>query len=425
MEPDITWFTASRVGMFVHFGLYSSLGRHEWVRSFEKMSAEEYEAHVTYFDPDLFDADELVASALRFGAKYLVFTTKHHDGFALWDTKVSDFSSAKVCGRDIIRELVDAAAKTDLDVGFYHSVIDWHHPDFLVDCFHPDRERGIDELNAGRDMARYREYLHAQVRELLTGYGPIKALFYDFTYPDGRDGLPGKGSKDWDAEALMALTRELQPGIVVNNRLGIDGDYVTPEQVQPTEPITRDGQPVVWEACQTINGSWGYHRDNFDFKAPELVTRMIIESCAAGGNIIFNVGPDGRGAIPRTDQQLIATVGEWMWLHGRSIYGAGYSAFPVPKNCLLTQRGDRLYVHVLSWPMGHLHLPGLAGKVSYAQLLNDASELQLENLSGADASHDHMRPQGQSDDTVSIKLPIRRPDVLVPVIELFLTADPA
>ena len=421
-SPDTGWFIEARFGLFVHFGLYSIVGRHEWVRSYEEIGDEEYRRYVEFFEPDQFDARALAKLARSTGMKYVVLTTKHHEGFCLWDSKLTDFTATRRTGRDLIAEFVEAVRAEGLKVGFYHSLIDWSHPDFTIDYIHPLRgAEDVEALNAPRDMGRYRAYLHSQVRELLTGYGQIDLMFYDFTYPDARDGFEGKGPEAWDAEALLALTRELQPGIIVNNRLGLPGDYMTPEQYQPERPLLENGVEVVWEACQTVNGSWGYHRDNHDAKDPGLLLRMLIQSVSANGNVILNVGPNGRGRVEPSDRAIFEKIGEWMELHADSIHGAGASSYTPPHNGLYTQRGNRLYLHLLSWPMTHVHLPGLAGKVRHARLLNDGAELKTTVLDQAAPEHIHLAPERQPEGTLTVTLPIRQPDgVLVPVIELFL-----
>ncbi len=243
-------------------------------------------------------------------------------------------------------------------------------------------------------------------------------MFYDFTYPHERGGLPGKGPDAWDSEGLLALTRELQPGIVVNNRLGIPGDYVTPEQYQPDRPFE-----TLWEACQTLNGSWGYDRDNLEYKDPALLARMLVQSVAAGGNMLLNVGPTGRGGLDRRTRAILGDLAGWMDEHGRAIHGAGPAACSPPPNVVYTQRGDRLYAHVFTWPLRHLHLPGLAGAVSYAQLLHDGSEVPLSVLDTAPPPHANLAPPPQPAGTLTLTLPITRPDVLVPVVELFLSSQ--
>src|SRR5690606_16114376 len=264
-----SWFTHDRFGMFVHWGLYALPARHEWVKSLELTPEADYDRYLARFEADLFDPAGWARAAREAGMRYVVLTTKHHDGFCLWDSDLTDHTSVHTpFGRDAVAELVEAVRAEGLRVGFYHSLLDWPHPDYVVDGHHPRRGDDVEALNAGRDMARYRAYLHGQVRELLTRYGRIDYLFFDFTFPEERNGLPGKGPEDWGAEELLATVRELQPCIVVNDRVGLPGDVATPEQHQPSGQVLVDGEPVVWEACQTINGSWGYHRDNHDHKAP-------------------------------------------------------------------------------------------------------------------------------------------------------------
>jgi alpha-L-fucosidase len=431
-EPATTvheWFTEARFGLFVHFGLYSVAARHEWVMTYEKMPTHDYERYAEVFDPDLFDARALVGAAKDAGMGYVVLTTKHHDGFALWDTALSDYSSARTCGRDLVAEVVEAARAEGLRVGFYHSLIDWHHPDFTIDYHHPRRDDpDAREQNVVRDMARYREYLHGQVRELLTGYGQVDYLFFDFTYAEDVDGWRGKYPEDWDAERLLAMVRELQPGIVVNDRLGIPADLVTPEQYQPDEPMRdADGRPVVWEACQTLNGSWGYDRDNHGFKSPDLLVRMLVDTVSKGGNLLLNVGPDGRGALAERDAATLGEIGAWMRLHRRSVVGAGPVSEDIakavgahlPPGTVLTQRGDRLYLHLFAWPFGHVHLRGLADLVRHVQLLHDGSEIRSTRIA-ADQQAWNTTPGGQPPGTLTLTLPTVRPSVQVPVIEIFL-----
>lgn len=418
MTADTSWFEAARFGLFIHWGLYALPARHEWVKSRERLTDEQYQRYFDHFDPDLFDPREWARTAKRAGMRYAVLTTKHHDGFCLWDSALTEYKVTNTPhGTDVVAAYVDAFRAEGLRIGFYHSLIDWHHPQFTIDHMHPQRDD--QELRAAdRNMAEYADYLHGQVRELLTGYGPVDYLFFDFTY---RDTEPErKGPAEWQSEKLLALVRDLQPGILVNDRLGIPGDFVTPEQVQPTGQLTRDGAPVLWEACQTLNGSWGYHRDNHDDKSPDLLVRMLVDGVAKGGNMLLNVGPNGRGTFGPRAEATLAAIGEWLDLHGRSIYGCGVSSYQPPPDCRYTQRGDRMYLHVFAWPHWQLHLPGLAGKVRYAQLLHDASEVPMEVIA-PDAEPLLVHAGGQGADVLTIELPAQRPDVLVPVVELFLT----
>jgi alpha-L-fucosidase len=424
----LDWFIAARFGMFVHWGLYALPARHEWVMSREGIALGDYERYLRYFDPDLYDPREWARAAADAGMRYMVLTTKHHEGFCLWDTKLTDYSvMATPYGEDLIAPFVEAVRSAGLRVGLYHSLLDWHHPDFAVDGFHPLRNRSdVADLNADRDANRYRAYLHGQVRELLTGYGKIDYLFMDFSYEDGMipesSALPGKGPAAWGSAELLAMIRELQPGIVVNDRLGIPGDFVTPEQYQPAGPMAANGKPIPWEACQTLNGSWGYDRDNLDYKSVDLLVRMLVDGVSKDGNMLLNVGPTARGNFDPRAIASLRGVGAWMQLHGRSIYGAGPSTFSPPPDARYTQRGDRLYLHLFAWPFQHVHLPGLAGKVDYAQLLNDASEVGLVSLPpGTQAGTIH--PGGQPEGTLTLKLPVQRPDVALPVIELFLSPE--
>ena len=239
----LSWWTHDRFGMFIHFGLYAIPARGEWCKMTETISEEKYDEYFRSFDPKLLDARDWARRAKAAGMKYAVLTTKHHDGFCLWDSKFTDYKATKTpLGRDIVREYVNAFRAEGLRVGFYYSLLDWHHPDFVIDNSHPRRpkmakrwefygssDKDYPELNEGRDMAKYRQYMKDQIRELLTNYGQIDILWMDFTYP----GDHGKTCQDWDSEGLLRLVRSLQPQIIVNNRLGLydtaDGwDFVTP-----------------------------------------------------------------------------------------------------------------------------------------------------------------------------------------------------
>lgn len=424
------WFTEDRFGMFVHWGLYSLAARHEWVKYREEISTAGYQKYFDHFDPDLYDPREWAAAAKKAGMKYVVLTTKHHDGFCLWDSALTDYKASNTpYGKDLLAPYVAALREAGLKVGFYHSVIDWHHPDFAIDGNHSERNNpAAAELNKTRDGAKYREYLHGQVRELLSNYGQIDYLFFDFSYPtvggtaSAGTKFPGKGRKDWGSEELMGMIRELQPGIVVNDRLDYPGDFVTPEQYQPAGAMFSGGKEVPWEACQTLNGSWGYDRDNLDYKSADLLVRMLIDGVSKGGNLLLNVGPTARGEIDSRAHDALDGMGEWMRVHSRSIYGAGAADALAPLDARYTRRGNRLYLHLFAWPFQFVHLPGLAGKVKYAQLLNDASEVAMMVLEpGQEAGH--MTPAGQDAGTLTLKLPVQRPNVAVPVIELFLNEE--
>jgi alpha-L-fucosidase len=365
--------------------------------------------------------------------KYMVVTSKHHDGFCLWDSQLTDYKATNTpAGRDVLKPMVEVFREKGLRVGFYHSLLDWHHPDFLIDDMHPLRNHpDREKLNEGRDQSKYTEYLHGQARELLTELGRIDLLFYDFSYPNrDEEGRPrpslGKGREEWESEKLLALTRELQPDILVNDRLDLieqgGWDYRTPEQYVPKDGVTMDGKPVLWEACHTFSGSWGYHRDEASWKSVDQLLQMLIDNVSKGGNLLLNVGPTARGEFDARALDRLAGMGEWMKRHGRSIYGCGRAPaeFAAPRDCRLTynQQARRLYVHVFAWPFAHLHLEGMAGKVAYAQLLNDGSELAMREE--GDVAHVGPVDPGAAGGLLTLTLPVRKPDVAVPVVELFL-----
>nr|MBA2364225.1 alpha-L-fucosidase [Chloroflexia bacterium] len=293
------------------------------------------------------------------------------------------------------------------------------HPDFPLDGVHAQRDdEEFKAANQDRDIGKYREYLHGQTRELLTRFGKVDVMWFDFSYPDMTWG--GKGRDDWGSEDLARMVRELQPGIVLNDRLDLPGvaDIQTPEQYQPRGWMMRDGKPVVWEACQTLNGSWGYDRDNLDWKSVDLLIRMLADAVSKGGNLLMNVGPNGRGEFEPRALERLRGIGAWMRLHGRSIYGCSASDLTPPVDCRYTQNGNRLYLHLFAWPFQHVYLPGLAGRVEYAQLLNDASEVRMLALD-PHAQAQNMTMTGE-EGMLTLQLPVQRPDVAVPVVELFL-----
>lgn len=415
------WFTHDRFGLFIHWGLYALPARHEWVKMREEIGDEEYDRkYFERFDPDLYDPDRWAEVASRAGMRYFVVTTKHHEGFCLWDSNVTDYKAPNTpAGRDLLSPMVRAFRQKNMRIGFYHSLIDWHHRDFPIDGLHPLRHHDdAVELNKERAVSQYADYLRSQVRELLTDFGDVDILWLDFSYPDAdwaqMEGLTGKGRDDWESEKLYELIRELQPEIVLNDRLDLNEgwDVKTPEQYQPREWVMVDGEPVVWEACQTFSGSWGYHREESSWKSVGQLVRMLIDTVSKGGNLLLNVGPTGRGEFDRRAMDRLEGIGDWMHHHDRSIYGCTQAPqeFKAPRDCRLTYNPDtqRMYVHVFAWPFKQLFLDGFRNKVEYAQLLNDASEVQMNE------------PEESSDDTLVLNLPVRKPEVEVPVIELFM-----
>lgn len=422
------WFVEARFGMFIHWGLYALPARHEWVKNFEELADEDYRPYFENFDPDLYDPRDWARRAREAGMRYAVLTAKHHEGFCLFDTEFTDYKAgATPHGRDLVAPFVEAFRAEGLKVGFYYSLLDWHHPDFTIDGRHPLRNHPeAARLNAGRDMARYAEYMRNQVRELLTNYGKIDILFFDFSYPGfTHNGLPGKGRRDWESEKLLKLARELQPEIIVNNRLDLNDiegfvpDFVTPEQYTPRHAPTLRGEAVTWEVCHTLSGSWGYHRDEATWKDAEQLVKLLIDTVALGGNLLMNVGPTARGTFDARANAALEVYADWMRVNARAIHGAGPSAYPAPFGCRYTQKGDRLYLHIHSWPFRHIHVDGIGDRLAYAQFVHDGSEVRWLRR---DPHADGNTGVAVDDGTITLELPVRKPDVVVPVVELILKA---
>lgn len=414
----MTWWTDSRFGMFIHWGLYALPARHEWVKNNERMTNEQYQKYFEEYNPDLYNPKEWARMAKEAGMKYVVLTAKHHEGFCNFDSKFTDYKTTNTkFGRDVIKEYVDALRGEGLKVGFYYSLIDWHHPDYTIDRVHPQRQESDSaylRLNKGKDMAKYREYMKNQVRELLTNYGQIDVIWFDFSFP----GKNGKGHDDWDSEGLLKLVRSLQPNIIIDDRLDLKDkdygwDFESPEQYKVEKWPERNGQKVYWETCQTFSGSWGYYRDETSWKSPAQLLELLIESVSKGGNLLLNVGPTARGLFDFRAQDRLKAMGEWMKYNNRSVYGcteAPPAEFAVPDNTLLTYnpKTKRLYVHLLAYPMGNLKMKNMADKIKYVQFLHDASEIKYRNGNGEDSKH------------VNLTLPVLKPPMEIPVLEIIL-----
>jgi alpha-L-fucosidase len=423
-SPDRTWFVKDRFGLFIHWGLYAMGARHEWLQHNEKIPADVYEArYFTRFDPDLYNPEKWADAAANAGMKYFVVTAKHHEGFCLWDSAHTHYKAPNTpARRDLLAPMVKAFKSRGLRTGFYYSLIDWHHPQFIQDPHigpnrdHPDREK----LNIGRNQKLYAQYLRDQVTELLTKFGQLDLLWFDFSYPKP-DGS-GKGRDDWESEKLLELIRKLQPNVLIDDRLDLPGvgDFDTPEQYQPSAWPTRDGKRLVWEACQTLSGSWGYHRDEASFRSTEQLIQTLIDCVAKGGNLLLNVGPTGRGEFDHRALERLHGIGQWMQRHSRSIYGctaAQEGLTTPPPDSRLTYNPDtnRLYLHLFAWPYKYVHLPNLAGKVAYAQLLHDGSEVPMK------MEHFVQDSTNPASDKLSLTLPQSKPEAAaVPVVELFL-----
>ena len=427
---DNAWFVHDRFGMFIHWGLYSMPACHEWVKSHECLSEEKYDLFLKYFNPDMFDAREWAKAAKAAGMKYAVLTSKHHEGFCMFDSAYTDYKITNTSfGRDVVKEFVEAFRAEGLRVGLYYSLIDWHHPEFPIDQNHPRRnEPNAREMSEKRDMRKYAQYMRDQVTELLTNYGKIDILWFDYSYADispdpDAPWMKGKGKDDWESEELLRIVRKLQPDILVNNRADIDQDIWTPEQYQVTEWLRdENGELLPWEACHTLCSSWGYSRQEVKFKSPEMLIRLLINSVALGGNLLMNVGPTSRGYLDVHATDALNTYAGWMKYNSRSIYGCTMAEPELfancPQDCRLTQSedGKRLYIHLYAYPFAHLQVRGLAGKIDYAQFLHDGSEVPFTEKK---AVHYGVGITG-SDDLVVFYMPKLKPDVIVPVIEVFL-----
>ncbi len=413
----MAWWTDARFGMFIHWGLYALPARHEWVKNNERMTNEQYQKYFEEFNPDLYNPKEWARMAKEAGMKYVVLTAKHHEGFCLFDSKFTDYKATNTpFGKDIIREYVDALRAEGLKVGFYYSLIDWHHPDYTIDRVHPQRQEtdsAYVRLNKNRDMSKYRAYLKNQVRELLTNYGEISVIWFDFSFP----GKNGKDHNDWGSEDLLKMVRTLQPGIIIDDRLDLkemDGgwDFESPEQYKVEKWPERNGKKVAWETCQTFSGSWGYYRDENTWKSTPQLLELLIESVSKGGNLLLNVGPTARGVFDFRAQDRLKSMGEWMKYNNRSIYNCTEAPadFVAPANTILTynEHTKRLYVHLLSYPMGNLTLKNMGDKVKYIQFLHDASEIKYRAGNGAERNN------------LQLQLPVQKPPVEIVVLEVIL-----
>jgi alpha-L-fucosidase len=383
------WFLADRFGMFIHWGLYSIPARGEWVRSIEAISTEAYQPYFDEFNPSDYRPAEWARLARQAGMQYAVLTAKHHDGFCLFDSQLTDYKSTNTpAGRDLVREFVDAFRAEGLKVGLYYSLLDWQHEDYPAygDRQHPMR---ANESYKGqvKNFSKYLDYFHGQVTELLSNYGQIDIIWFDFSY----DELTGEA---WRATELVRKVRSLQPHILIDNRLGASGegnnkfgtrspeiyagDFACPEQIIPPEGLVdEDQQPVPWEACLTLNNHWGYCAADKDYKSAEQVIRALVECVSKNGNMLLNVGPDARGLIPAESVSILGEVGAWLNRNAASIYGCGRAELPKPEWGRYTQKGNRLYAHIYERGIGPVNFRGLNGRIKQVRLLADGSEIQL------------------------------------------------
>ena len=383
-DRRLEWWHAARFGMFIHWGLYSVFGRHEWVMEDEGIPVAEYQLAAKRFKPEPNAARAWAKLAKKAGMKYMVMTTKHHEGFCHFDSKLTNYTAPKTaCGRDLVREFVDAARAEGMRVGFYYSLMDWHHPDGALCATDEDARR------------RFVDYIHGQVRELCTNYEKIDILWYDVNWPLKADA--------WEAVKLNRMVRELQPDIVINNRTGIPEDFTTPEQ-------TIRAYPEPWESCMTMNDSWGYQKADDNWKSPKNIVRNLIRCTRDGGNYLLNIGPKADGSIPAESVNILTDVGRWMDKHGELIHGSvdtckvkrgQFSDFIV--------RGNKLYIMVQFWPGSELSIGGLMTKAISAKLYGTPAQVKFD----------------QTDFRVRFTgLPATAPDPLVSVLEVEFAEPP-
>jgi alpha-L-fucosidase len=380
-ERDIrmAWFRQARFGMFIHWGVYSvpagewkgKTNYGEWFLEETKMPVSGYEKFARQFNPVKFDAKEWVQIAKNAGMKYIVITSKHHDGFGMFRSSLTDWCiKSTPFQRDPLKELSLACRKAGITLCFYHSIMDWHHPDWGT-------RRAYNDLATGTpDMDRYTTYMKGQLKELLTGYGPLGILWFD-----------GEWESPWTHERgadLYNYVRRLQPRIIVNNRVGkgragmagMDkdkgvGDYGTPEQEIPP---TGFGPGVDWESCMTMNNHWGYNKADQNWKSARTLIRNLIDCASKGGNYLLNVGPTSEGLIPDPSVERLAAIGAWMKANSQAIYGTSASPFKQLAWGKCTQKPGILYLHVYDWPANGELLVPISNPVKRAYLLGERSK---------------------------------------------------
>ncbi|QMV20360.1 alpha-L-fucosidase [Granulicella sp. 5B5] len=379
------WWHEAKFGMFIHFGLYSQHARHEWAMEDEAIPTAEYVPLAKVFDPAPHSARAWAKLAKAAGMKYMVMTTKHHEGFCNFDTKLTNYCATKQGpGRDLVREYVDAAREEGLRVGFYYSLMDWHHPDGAKCATDEDARK------------RFVEYTHGLIRELMSNYGKVDVLWYDVAWPLDAEG--------WESERMNKMVFELQPDIIVNNRNHLTGDFSTPEQ-----KIVAETNGRAWESCMTLNDSWGFQRADDNWKSSKTVIRNLITCAHDGGNYLLNIGPQPDGAVPQESIRVLSEVGEWMATNGDAIYKADLCQPRRSNYASFTRTGNTLYMHVHFWPGSDVAISGLMVKVKSARLLKTNQEVKFTQ----DPYRVHL-----------VGLPVDAPDTPVTTIALECDGEP-
>ncbi len=388
-EIKTQWFMNARFGMFIHFGLYAIPGRGEWIMSYEEISRKEYSKYFEEFNPSSFDAVKWAKAAKNAGMKYAVLTAKHHEGFCLFDSKFTDYKSTNTAfGRDLVKEYTEAFRAEGLKVGLYYSLLDWHHKDYPAygDKYHP--ERNNEECkDTAFDFNNYVTYMHGQVKELMSNYGKIDILWFDFSY----DELSGEA---WRGSELIKMISSLQPDIIINGRLEgsgehygsimtdnpsvFSGDFACPEMLIPPQGLkTPSGRKIPWEACFTLDNNWGYCPTDRNRKTSAQIIRKLVECVSKNGNMLINVSPDAKGNIPQWQLDVLSSVGDWVSQNGESIYNCCMSPFEKPEWGRYTINGNKLYAHVLESSIGAIALPGIKGRLKKARRLSDGFEMLI------------------------------------------------
>ena len=415
-DARMKWWREARFGMFIHWGLYAVpagvwkgervKGLGEWIMNDAPIPRDEYAQLARRFNPTQFNADEWVRIAKDAGMKYIIITSKHHDGFANFDSKVSDYDivDATPYHRDAIKALASAAHRAGLRFGVYYSIMDWHHPDAQAPNYPTYNSRTATNPN----FSRYVEtYMKPQLRELVTQYPEIDVLWFDGEWiPDWSD-AQGKALYDW--------LRSMRPSLIINNRVGhsrqgmggmsankdAPGDFGTPEQRVPPE-----GLPGVdWETCMTLNDTWGFQSFDDGWKDTRTLVRLLIDAASKGGNFLLNVGPTAQGVIPRQSVSRLREMGDWMRVNGEAVYATSASPYGLPAwgRYTVNPSSGRVYAHIFDWPKDQrLVLTGVKSKPSAAFLLADRKPLEVE----------------QTADGWAVKLPLVRPSAISSVLVL-------
>jgi alpha-L-fucosidase len=388
-SPDqqrrMKWWHEAKFGMFIHFGLYAGHQRHEWAMENEAIPILEYQSFTSLYKPQPGSARAWARLAKAAGMKYMVLTSKHHEGFCNWDTKLTNYNALKFGPRrDVLREFVDAGRAEGLRVGFYYSLMDWHHPDGAR-CQSDEAAR-----------LRFVDYTHGLIRELMTQYGKIDVLWYDVSWPLDANG--------WESEKMNQMVFALQPDIIVNNRNRLAGDFSTPEQ-----DIIAAGGGRAWESCMTLNDSWGYQRADDNWKSARTVIRNLISCARDGGNYLLNIGPMPDGSVPPESVRILTEVGEWMKANGDTIYKSEPCNPRRSAYANFTRSGNTLYMHVHFWPGGDVSISGLRVKALSAKLLRTGAPVTIKQ----DDYRTHL-----------IDLPMQAPDSPVTTIAIECEATP-